>query len=134
MYSTYEQKAQFMKKLLLGLMMFALTTSVFADDAVKVSFRISGVAPDNRYFFCEPNIGCLSILAGDRGKVYSFFEPIEFHNAYVSNLQTYRVSGQPLPGSCSGTFQPGQSVVIYGHIEPAPNGNTYIAGLSCSVR
>lgn len=123
-----------MKQLLIGLIIFAFMNTVYAGDAVNLYLRISGTAPDNRYFFCEPGMGCLSILAAERGKVYRILRPIQFQNVYLSNLQTFRVTGQPLPASCRVKVTEGHSITVYGQIRQGPKNSVYLTGLHCSVR
>lgn len=133
-----------MKKWVLILSMFGLVISqplisncVFADngsDTANIHMRIAGATPDNRYFLCLQGVGCLSILAGDEGKIYPIYQSIVMDNIYVTDVaQNYRVSGQGLPASCDVTVNPGQTLNVGGELTPMSNGSTAIEGLHCQV-
>lgn len=133
-----------MKKWVLLLSLFSLVVSqplispfVFAyggSDTANIHMRIAGASGDNRYFLCLQGIGCLSILAGDEGKIYPIYQPIAMDNIYVTDAaQNYRVSGQGLPSSCQVTVNTGQTITISGNLTPMSDGSTAIEGLHCEV-
>ncbi len=123
-----------MKKLLIALMAVTCMQVAVADDAAKIKIRISGAAHDNRYFLCLPNVGCLSILAAARGKVYPIYRPVEISGLYVTDVNNnFRVTSQGLPNSCDVTVQPNQTITISGKISVIQNNTAMINGLHCSV-
>lgn len=124
-----------MKKfILLVASLISLSNLAFADGTANIRMNIQGAASDNTYFLCLSNVGCLSILAGDRGKVYPVYHPIEMDNIYVTNVdRSFKLSAEGLPASCNVTVQPNHTVTISGRIVPLANGNTELAGLHCHV-
>lgn len=124
-----------MKKLvLLVAAVISLNTAAFADSSANIRINIQGAVSDNTYFLCLPNVGCLSILAGDRGKVYPVYHPIEMDNIFVTNVDhNFKLSAEGLPASCNVTVQTNHTVTISGRIVPLGNGNTELAGLHCHV-
>lgn len=109
-------------------------TTAFADDAANIHINITGAARDNTYFLCIPNVGCLSILAGNEGKVYPVFHPVEIDGLYVTNIDhNFKLSAEGLPSSCRVTVQTNQSITISGNIHSLSNGNVLLSGLHCRV-
>lgn len=106
----------------------------YADPAAKIRFNISGTARDNTYFLCIPNVGCLSILAGDEGKTYPVFHPIEMDGIYVTNIDhNFQLSDEGLPSSCKVTVQTKQTITISGSIHTVGKGNVILSGLHCNL-
>lgn len=123
-----------MKKfILLFLMVFSVqfATTAYALDTANIRFNLSGTSHDNRYFLCIPNIGCLSVLAGDRGKVYPIIYPFKINNIYLSDLDNHRIYYEGLPQSCSATIELKHTVTIHGHISPDSN---VIDNMYCTIR
>lgn len=125
-----------MKKLISVLVAVIGISSVMAhaDDASNIRIKIRGALSDNRYFLCSPNVGCLSILDGQRGKTYPVFHAVDMNSLYVMDVHNhFRVSAQNLPSSCNVTVQPNQTITITGSINTG-RGNVTVSGLNCSVR
>lgn len=120
-----------MKKYLILVLTILLIGPSFAEDTANIRINISGSTNNNHYFLCLPNIGCLSIKAGQQGKVFPFYHPIEMQSIYVTNIETLRVNGMGLPTSCSGTVQPGHTITFAGNIAHGPNQSIYINNLRC---
>lgn len=119
--------------LVISIICFSLLNVAFAASTANIRIHISGAASDNRYFLCIPNIGCLSILDADNGKVYPIYHAINMHPLYVTNLTTMRLNGLGLPNSCNVTVNPGQTININGHLAQGPNNSSYISNLHCSL-
>lgn len=102
-------------------------------NAANIRIHISGAPENNRYFLCVCNIGCLSIIAAERGKVYPIFRTIHMHSLYVTDVKTRRVYNQGVPPSCNVTVNPGQTISIHGRIISSHN-KLMVSGLSCSVQ
>ncbi len=122
-----------MKRLFLLLLLFITTTSqVFADNAAKIRIKISGATSDNRYFLCMSNVGCLSILGAQRGKVFPIYREIVMSQLYVTDNSNRKLSPQGLPASCRGNVDASKTLTITGHLAPSAKG-VKINGLHCSV-
>lgn len=124
-----------MKKLLLALALFSGMQLAFADDdAVNIKINIRGETAGNKYFLCIPNVGCLSILAAQRGKVYPIMHDIEMGTLFVANSKAnLRLSRQGSPTSCQLTAKTSQTLTISGTLSPNNNGTVMVNGLHCSV-
>jgi hypothetical protein len=124
-----------MKKLLMLMMASIMCMqSVHAEDTANIKIKINGALKDNRYFLCLPNIGCLSILAATKGKVFPIFHPIEMNGIFVTDVNSkFRVTAQGLPQSCDVTVAPAHTITISGKIIPGPNNSTRINQLHCSL-
>jgi hypothetical protein len=119
-----------------ALLLSLTSLSVLADteDATaNIRIKLSNPAHDNRYFLCMQGVGCLSVLAAQKGKVYPVFHSVEMDNLYVNNVSSMRLSPQGLPKSCDTTVQPNQTITISGQIIPGPDDSAYIKNLHCTV-
>jgi hypothetical protein len=122
-----------MKKLLIVLLCLILMPIAYADDTANIKLRISGAARDNNYFICLPNIGCLSILAANKGKVYPIYHAIDMSNIYVLDIRhNLRLSPQSIPSSCNVSVQPNQTITISANLASGKNG-TRLNQLHCSI-
>lgn len=122
-----------MKKFFIALLILFAMQFTYADDAANIKIRMTGAMNDNSYFLCLPNIGCLSILAGNKGKVYPVFHSFTLSNIYITNVDDrFRVSDQGLPASCNITVNTNQTLVVHGHIEKIAN-NIYVRNLHCTI-
>lgn len=117
--------------LLLTLCWFQL--SYASSETANIYIKISGALADNRYFLCIPNIGCLSILAAERGKIYPVIHPFKLYALYITNLDNARVYYEGLPSSCQGTIDTNKSVRIYGRLSQGANKSILIRGLHCTI-
>ena len=122
-----------MKKLLIVLIALISMQTAFADDAAKIKIKISGAMGNNRYFLCMPNVGCLSMLAAQRGKVFPIFRPIDMNTFFVADVNNnFHLTPQRLPSSCNGTVKTNQTITISGNIT-ANGEKSEINGLHCSI-
>ena len=104
-----------------------------ADPAANIKIKISGATKDNKYFLCIPSVGCLSILAAQKGKVYPVFRPVEMDNMFIANQYSFRVKAQGLPNSCNVTVNTNQTITIYGNLVSGPNNSMRVSNLRCSL-
>lgn len=122
-----------MKKWLLLLCAITSTQMAFADDATNIRIKISGASSDNRYFLCLPNVGCLSILGAQRGKVFPIFRPITMSAIYIEDVTNQiHLAPQGLPASCRGQIETNHTLTITGTLTGSGN-NTHINGLHCTI-
>jgi hypothetical protein len=122
-----------MKKLFILLLGLVCLPMAFATDAVNIKIKINGASSNNRYFLCLPDIGCLSIRAAQKGKIYPIFHEIEMEGIYVTNVENMRVFPQGLPKSCDLSLETNKTLTISGHLVTGPNGEAKINNLSCQV-
>jgi hypothetical protein len=127
-----------MKKLLLAALLTVATTVActqvaLADNAAKIKINIKGAMKNNNYFLCIPTVGCLSIKAAQRGKVYPIYHPIDLGPLYVLDVNNnFRATGQ-VSKSCITTVDTNQTVTISGSLSSGKNGKTVVNQLRCSV-
>lgn len=125
-----------MKKVISALMSMLSIICIqpcYADATANIHMQISGAAKDNAYFLCLPNVGCLSILAGDHGKTYPIYSTVDLSSMFVTNAdRSLRVTAQSPSASCNTTVEPGHNVTISGQIVTVGNGNVKINNLHCS--
>jgi hypothetical protein len=124
-----------MKKLLMLMIASIICIqSVHADDTANIRIKINGAMKDNRYFLCMPNIGCLSILAAQKGKVFPVYHSIEMNSIYVADLNNhFQISPQGLPHSCDVTVDTKKTITISGNITGGSNHTVRVSQLHCSV-
>lgn len=124
-----------MKKFLILLCALSYIQMGYAADTqtANIKIKISGALNDNRYFLCLPNIGCLSILAAQKGKVYPIFHSIQMDNFFVTNMNSFRVTPQGRPDSCNVTVNTNQTLTIYGKLIPGPDDTVHVDKLRCVV-
>jgi hypothetical protein len=121
-----------MNKLVLFVITLMFLQSVHADDYAKLRMKISGATNDNRYFMCVGNAGCVSIEAGNKGKVYPM-NAGEINYIYTTNIANLRLYPQALPSSCDVAVKSNQTVTVTGKIKTGPNNQVYISNLNCKV-
>ena len=105
----------------------------FAGDSANIKVKLNGALKDNRYFLCMEGVGCLSVLAGDRGKVYPVYHSIVMDKIYIANMDDFSVHPQGLPSSCDKQIEPNQTVTITGTIVSGPNKSVHVTQLKCSI-
>ncbi len=122
-----------MKKCLIALLLlFTSVQLAFADDTANIRIRITG-AVDNRYFLCEPNIGCLSIYnAVRKNKTYPIYHSIDMDKLYVTDTADMGLSPQGLPKSCDVTVNTNKTITIYGNLVPSKTGMR-VNNLRCTL-
>lgn len=120
-----------MKKLLVAILSLVLMTSAFADDA-KLRMKISGPINNNRYFLCVTGIGCVSILAGDKGKIFPL-DPGTIQKIFTVDASNMSVHQQGLPASCNVNVNDNQTLTVSGTLVQQGNGHVQISNLHCSV-
>ena len=109
-----------------------LFNSAQAFDSAKLRMKIAGPIKDNRYFLCVTNIGCISILNGNKGRSYPL-NPGSISNIYTVNATNMRMHTQPLPQSCNREVKMNQTLLVSGKLIEGKNNQVYLSGLSCSV-
>lgn len=110
------------------------TACADTTGTANIRIRITGAASDNADFLCLPNVGCLSILAAQKGKIYPLFNQIEMDGIFITDVDhNFRVTPEGLPKSCDVTVQPHQTITISGRLLAGPNQSTRIDGLHCTV-
>lgn len=119
--------------IILGLL--CLQTAIASPtDTANIRIKLTGAVSDNTYFLCLPNVGCLSILAAQKGKIYSIPGQVQIDGVFVTDVDhNFRVTPEGLPKSCDVTVQPNQTITISGRLNAGPNQSTLISGLSCTV-
>jgi hypothetical protein len=125
-----------MKKLLIVLLSIALLPAAYAynpADAANIKIKVSGATTDNRYFLCVRGIGCLSMLAAKKGKVFPFLRDVEMNSMYVLDTKSkLRLSPQGLPRSCNVTVKEKQTLTISANLVNKASG-IQLNQLRCSV-
>lgn len=121
-----------MKKLVLLLCGFLLIQCLYAEDLAKLRIKISGASSDNKYFLCVGNVGCVSILAGNQGKLYPMNNG-DISYVYTTNVTNMRLYPQKLPESCNISVKNNQTVTVTGHIVKSSNQQIYISNLNCKL-
>lgn len=125
-----------MKKVLflLASLIFMPVAHAYDYNAANIKINISGAIHNNSYFLCIPNIGCLSIMAAKKGKVFPILHPIEMDNIYVLDRgNNYRIQSQGLPKSCNVTVATNHTITISGNLSVGANNQVRLSGLHCSV-
>lgn len=121
-----------MRKLLCSALGMMFLNSVYANDFANLKIKISGVMPDNKLFLCVGNVGCVSIAAGDKGKVYPM-TPGNIDFVYTTSISNMRLYEQKLPRSCNISVQSNQTLTITGHVVKGANQQIHINNLNCKV-
>lgn len=122
-----------MKKWLLFLCIIASTKMAFADDSANIRIKISGATSDNRYFLCLPDVGCLSILGAQKGKIFPIFRPINMSAIYVEDVtRQIHISPQGLPASCKGQVDVNHTITITGNLNGSGD-KAHVNGLHCTI-
>lgn len=123
-----------MKKLILTILLASLLPLAHASDTANIRIKLSGSLKDNRYFLCLSSIGCLSIRAAQKGKVYPIYRPFQLYNMYITDLTDLSLHRQNLPSSCSVNVEPNKTLTISGNLTRGSNNRIQISQLQCSVR
>ena len=124
-----------MRNLIQSLVLVLLTLSPLLSyaSAAHINIKISSSVKDNRYFLCLPSVGCLSIRAAQRGKVFQVYRDVSIKALFVTNIANLRVQRISLPASCAVTVEPNQTITIYGKILSGKN-QVQIQQLRCTLR
>ena len=122
------------KKLFIILVALTFIPVSMADSSANIKIKMKGAGHNNRYFLCLPDVGCLSMLAAKKGKVFPIFHPIQMNNIYVMDVNNhFKVFNQGLPSSCNVTVQQDQSITISGNITLGAKNSVIVNQLHCSV-
>jgi hypothetical protein len=127
-----------MKKLLilfvlLGLSCVQVVMAANLPGAANIHLKIAGATQDNRYFLCIPNVGCMSLLAAEQGRVFSFYSGIRMNTIFIADRDNdFRLYSQGLPTSCQVKVKPNHALQISGQLMTA-NDNVRINQLHCAV-
>ncbi len=124
-----------MKKLIAVILSLVLCSPVFAADFAKLNIKISNPVKENKYFLCLYGIGCLSIRAGNNGKVFPVMPTTDMGNIQkivitdVSNMSMHLQSNDK---SCNVVVNKNQRLTITGQLV-VKNNKPYINRLHCSL-
>jgi hypothetical protein len=105
-----------MKRLLLLILTLATVQFAYATETANIKIKVSGPIKDNSYFLCVPDLGCLSILAAKKGKVFPVNHDVDMNTVFVTDVNTMRVYNQGLPKSCDVSVKTNQTITIYGNL------------------
>lgn len=122
-----------MKKVFILILTIISVQFAYAANSAKIKINIAGAFNQNKYFLCLPNLGCLSIKAAQKGKVYSIFRPVEMNTIFVMNTKNFHAYSQGLPESCNVTVGQNQTLTIYGKLMPGPNNSVKLNQLRCTL-
>jgi hypothetical protein len=103
-----------MKKLLSIILIIFIAPAAFAFDGARIKVNVKGPIHNNRYFLCIPDVGCLSMLASKRGKVFPAPYNGEMNTIFVTDISNRRIYNQGLPASCNVKFVKSKTVYIHG--------------------
>lgn len=120
-----------MKRLLILVLSLIFMHTAHAGDFAKLRMKISGPIKDNRYFLCVSNAGCVSILIGNKGKLFPLNEG-DVDRIFLTNVSNMKMSMQKLPQSCHVSVNSNQTLTVRGTIVER-NGGAQLANLNCSV-
>jgi len=122
-----------MKKILMLLLAISSLQLAYAYDAANIKIKIAGAIQKNDYFLCVPDLGCLSILDAQKGKIYPITHELEMENMYVLNADGFRLTPLGLPKSCNVKVATHQTITISGKLVKGPQDVVHINQLHCSV-
>ena len=106
-----------MKKFLMLCLSIASILSMqltHATDTANIKIKITGSSNRNIYFLCMPDLGCLSILAAKKGKIFPVTHEVEMNTLFITDTTTMRVHNQGFPKSCDVNVKPNQTITISG--------------------
>lgn len=118
--------------ILISLLVFGAPFA-FADSATKIKIKLNGNTSQNQYFLCLPSVGCLSVLAAQKGKVYPIFHEVNMSQIYITDRSNYRVTPQTSASSCNTTVNTNQTVTVSGNITVAKDGGVRVNQLRCAI-
>lgn len=121
-----------MKKWVSLLLAFVCAQQIYAADTANIKIKIAGNITHNTYFLCMPDLGCLSILAAKRGKIYPIMNNIEMNTLFVTNARNRRVYNQGLPDSCNVTVKKHQTITIHGTLNTHAD-QVKVDNLRCTI-
>lgn len=125
-----------MKKLLLvAALLLSSLNPAFADDAAaNIKIRINGAIHDNTYFLCLPDLGCLSIMAAKKGKIYPVYRNFDMNTIFITDTNDMQVYAQGLPKSCDVAVKTNQTITISGTLTVGADKRAHVQQLRCSVQ
>ena len=121
-----------MKKLLMTLLSLMLLNSAYAYDSAKLRMKIAGPIDNNRYFLCVTNVGCMSILAGNKGKVFPL-NPGSVSNIVTVDMGNKRMQPQAMPKSCDISVKENQMMTVTAKLVKGANDKVVLSNLHCSI-
>lgn len=122
-----------MKKIIALILSLACMQLIYAADAANIKIRLSGPTHHNSYFLCIPNIGCLSIDAANKGKIYPVLHDFAMNPIYITDINSYHAYSQGLPSSCDLTVQQNQTITISGKLV-VQSGGIRVNNLRCAIK
>jgi hypothetical protein len=123
-----------MKKLLACILSFMISSTAIADVA-HIRLNITNPVKENTYFVCLYEIGCLSIRAGNRGKVFAAM-PANMGNILkivIVDFNTMRMYRQTNVPSCQVNLREHQTLTISGQLV-VNHSIPHINNLHCSMK
>jgi hypothetical protein len=127
------------KAILLILFSFSvlLPFVVYAQEerTPKITLKIANPVQDNTYFVCLPNIGCLSILAANRGKEFPLFgkDMANIRKIFILNRKTGTMSMQALDASCQIEIANNQMLILSGKLKLL-NEKFSLTEMQCNIK
>lgn len=124
-----------MKRIIAVLLSCMMIAPVMAADYAKLKLHISDPVKENKYFLCLYGIGCLSIRAGNHGKVYPIMPDTDIGNIrkiVVTDVSNMSMHLQPSAQSCNIVAAKNQHITISGQLV-VKNHTPYINNLHCTV-
>lgn len=121
-----------MKKIICLILATLCLQQAYAANTANIKIKIAGPISDNTYFLCMPDLGCLSMLAAKRGKVFPMLNNVEMNTLFVTNIRNKRVYNQGLPKSCDVTVKKNQTITIQGTLSTQAT-KVKVVNLRCSV-
>lgn len=119
-----------MKKIVCILLALCLQQA-FAANTANIKISIAGPSIKG-YYLCMPDLGCLSMMAAKRGKIYPIPNEVEMNTLFVTDAHNMRVYNQGLPGSCNVTVKRNQTITISGTLNKQAD-KVKVSGLRCTV-
>ena len=107
-----------MKKMIFSFALFIFSLTTHAENQARLNIKINDSTPGNKHFLCLYGIGCLSIHAGNRGKVFPI-NPIDMNNirkVAIADLQSRKLHLQLNDPSCQVDVHANQTVTVAGEL------------------
>lgn len=121
-----------MKKLFIITLGLILINTAYAYDHAKLRMKISGPVHDNKYFMCLNKVGCVSIYAATKGKIYPL-DAGKIDRMIAVNIKNRRMYVQEIPESCNVNISEKQTLTVSGRLIEGPNNAVRVHNLRCSV-
>lgn len=123
-----------MKKIIALMLSVALISPIYAAEVAQLKINIKDASRENKYFLCLYGVGCLSIHAGNRGKIFPIV-PIDIGNMtkmVITDAENMAMYTQPNVDSCNVVLKSNQRLTISGQLV-IKNNMPHIDHLACRV-